>query len=81
MNKGCSAPSGVTSISHSAPVEGCVPSIRVKCANISPSAGSPLSDARTMLTSLSSSWVSFEDRDEERVWTPALRFPAGVCTP
>eukprot|EP00965_Chrysotila_dentata_P047551 1576946-Pleurochrysis_carterae.AAC.1 len=77
MNKGCSVASGVTSISHSAPVVGCVPSIRVKCAKISPSAGSPLSDARTILTSFASSGVSFDDRDEERVWTLSFRFPAG----
>eukprot|EP00965_Chrysotila_dentata_P073630 2432296-Pleurochrysis_carterae.AAC.1 len=67
MNSGCSAPSGVTSISHSAPVLGVTPSIRVKCAKISPSAGNPLSEARTTLTSVVSSGVSLDDRDAERV--------------
>eukprot|EP00965_Chrysotila_dentata_P170640 5633270-Pleurochrysis_carterae.AAC.1 len=63
MNSGCSVPSGVTSISHSAPVVGCVPSIRVKYAKISPSTGSPLSDARTMLTSATSPGVSPDERE------------------
>eukprot|EP00965_Chrysotila_dentata_P080075 2641889-Pleurochrysis_carterae.AAC.2 len=61
MNNGCSVPSGVTWMSHSAPVVGCVPSSRVKCAKISPSAGSPLSDARMMLTSAASPGVSLDD--------------------
>eukprot|EP00965_Chrysotila_dentata_P065200 2161015-Pleurochrysis_carterae.AAC.2 len=41
MNSGCSDPSGVTSMSHSAPVVGVVPSSLVKCAKISPSAATP----------------------------------------
>eukprot|EP00965_Chrysotila_dentata_P018197 605569-Pleurochrysis_carterae.AAC.1 len=66
MKSASSAPSGVTSMSHSAPVVGVTPSNRVKCAKISPSAGSPPSDARTMLTSSASSGVSAVERDVER---------------
>eukprot|EP00965_Chrysotila_dentata_P031519 1051136-Pleurochrysis_carterae.AAC.1 len=64
MNIACSAPSGVTSMSHSAPEVGVTPSSRVKCEKISPSTGSPLSDARMMLTSTSSSGVSIGERVE-----------------
>eukprot|EP00965_Chrysotila_dentata_P103897 3431013-Pleurochrysis_carterae.AAC.1 len=81
MNSGCSDPSGVTSISQSAPVVGGVPSSLVKCANISPSAGSPLSDARIVLTSDDSSCASADERDVERVCAPSLFLPAGVRSP
>eukprot|EP00965_Chrysotila_dentata_P205961 6183266-Pleurochrysis_carterae.AAC.3 len=56
-------PPGVTSMSHSAPVVVVVPSSRVKWAKISPSAGNPLSDAKMMLTSSTSSGVSAVERD------------------
>eukprot|EP00965_Chrysotila_dentata_P202515 6181167-Pleurochrysis_carterae.AAC.7 len=67
MNSACSAPSGVTSTSHSAPIGGVIPSSRVKCAKLFPSAGSPLSDAKTMLTFTVSPGVSANERDVERV--------------
>eukprot|EP00965_Chrysotila_dentata_P067269 2226158-Pleurochrysis_carterae.AAC.2 len=72
MNSGCSAPSVVTSMSHSAPVLGVVPKSLVKCAKISPSGGRPLSDAKMMLMSVASSGVSFDDREEERVMIRSL---------
>eukprot|EP00965_Chrysotila_dentata_P128719 4255088-Pleurochrysis_carterae.AAC.1 len=68
-------------MSHTAPVFGVVPSSRVKCAKISPSAGSPLSDANIMLASSSCSGVSAVERDVERVCTLPRFWPAGVCSP
>eukprot|EP00965_Chrysotila_dentata_P069694 2302290-Pleurochrysis_carterae.AAC.1 len=70
MNSASSAPSGVTSMSQSAPVDGVVPSSRVKWAKMSPSAGSPLSETMMILTSSASSGVppvERVERDVERV--------------
>eukprot|EP00965_Chrysotila_dentata_P125065 4134013-Pleurochrysis_carterae.AAC.1 len=67
IKSGCSVPSGVTSMSQSAPVEGVTPNILVKCAKMSPSAGKPLSDARMILTSGAPSGVPPDEREVERV--------------
>eukprot|EP00965_Chrysotila_dentata_P108245 3575362-Pleurochrysis_carterae.AAC.1 len=81
MKSATSAPPGVTSMSHSAPVVGVVPRMRVKWAKMSPSAGRPRSDASMILTSSASFGVSAVERDVERVCTLSRLAPIGVCSP